>query len=264
MGTLLKAVPALQGFFTIGVLIGVGWVLAHVRVLTREHRHMMSFLALYVASPALMFVTMSQADLTRVFSHSMVAAYGAIIATATGYVVVSRLWFRHNLAGTTIGAMLSCYSNAGNLGIPVAAYALGDVTWMVPILLIQLVVLQRLHTGGIGNFFQFAERIELIRNRFHRFPGGVEPFFNHRTAKIVVRKLNHPAIPVNLANRQSPFVLEPASFAEGIGLLKQPTSFIIEIRRHIVNMVFERQQLAAGSLRFFSGIRSQIQRFQVE
>jgi len=142
MGTLLNALPALQGFFTIGVLIGVGWLLAHVRVLNGEHRKMMSLVALSVASPALMFVTMSQADLHKVFSHSVIAAYGAILFAGAAYVIVSRVWFRHNLAGTTIGAMLSCYSNAGNLGIPVAAYALGDVTWVVPILLVQLVVLQ--------------------------------------------------------------------------------------------------------------------------
>jgi predicted permease len=41
-----------------------------------------------------------------------------------------------------MSTLLACYSNAGNLGIPVAAYALGDVTWVAPILVIQMVVLQ--------------------------------------------------------------------------------------------------------------------------
>ena len=142
MATLWNALPALQGFFTIGVLIGLGWLLARVGVLTVAHREMMSLLALYVASPALMFVTMEGADLKRVFAMSVVGSYGAIAGSALIYLLATVIWFRHNVAERTIGTLLSCYSNAANLGIPVALYALGDVTWVVPILLIQLVVLQ--------------------------------------------------------------------------------------------------------------------------
>jgi len=142
MGAIWDALPALEGFFTIGVLIALGWVLARARVLTTDHRKMMSLLALYVASPALMFTTMLTADLSRVFAVSVIAAYGAIAGVAGIYILATILFFRRPLADRTIGTLLSCYSNAGNLGIPVAAYALGDVTWVVPILLIQMVILQ--------------------------------------------------------------------------------------------------------------------------
>jgi len=148
MGAVWNALPALEGFFTIGVLIGVGWVLARFGVLTVEHRKMMSLLALYVASPALMFVTMVNADLKRVFAWSVVGSYGAIVGVALIYILATIVFFHHHtLAERTIGALLSCYSNAGNLGIPVAAYALGDVTWVVPILLIQMVLLQPIGLG---------------------------------------------------------------------------------------------------------------------
>ena len=147
MGAIWNALPALEGFFTIGVLIALGWVLARVGVLTVEHRKMMSLLALYVASPALMFVTMVNADLRRVFALSVIGSYGAILGVALIYILATILFFRHTLAERTIGTLLSCYSNAGNLGIPVAAYALGDVTWVVPILLIQMVLLQPIGLG---------------------------------------------------------------------------------------------------------------------
>ena len=147
MDAILDALPALEGFFAIGVLIGVGWLLARWGVLTVEHREMMSLLAFYVASPALMFVTMAGADLSRVFAVSVVASYGAIAGVALIYILATIVFFRHPLAERTIGTLLSCYSNAGNLGIPVAAYALGDVTWVVPILLIQMVVLQPVGLG---------------------------------------------------------------------------------------------------------------------
>ena len=142
MAEILRALPALTGFFTIGVLIGLGWLLARFGVLTSPHRKMMSLLALYVASPALMFATMMQADLTRVFAHSVLASYIAIAAVAVLYISATIIRFHHDLAQGTVGTLLACYSNAGNLGIPVAAYALGDVAWIVPILLIQMVVLQ--------------------------------------------------------------------------------------------------------------------------
>jgi len=142
MGAIVAALPALEGFFTIGVLIGLGWLLARVGLFTSDHRHLMSLLAFYVASPALMYSMLVQADLTRVFAWSAVASYGAIAVAALVYLVASAWFRRRDLSGTTIGTFLSCYSNAGNLGIPVAAYALKDVRWIVPILLIQLVILQ--------------------------------------------------------------------------------------------------------------------------
>ena len=145
MGALVGALQTLEGFFTIGVLILVGWILARTRVLTTDHRKMMSHIALFVASPALMFNTMAGADLHRVFDVSVIAAYGAIVTTAVLSVVAGLWWFHRSDASTpgrAITAMLACYSNAGNLGIPVAAYALHDVTWVVPILLVQIAVLQ--------------------------------------------------------------------------------------------------------------------------
>jgi predicted permease len=142
VNTIVAGLPALQGFFTIAALVGLGWILAWRGVLQVEHRQYMSLLALWVASPALMFTTMVDADLGRVFSTAVLAAYGSIAAVGLVYLVLARLVWRPRVPHGLIGLLLSCYSNAGNLGIPVAAYALHDVTWVVPILLIQVVVLQ--------------------------------------------------------------------------------------------------------------------------
>lgn len=142
MGAVLGALPALEGFFTIAVLIGLGWLAARIGLFTIEHRHLLSSMAFTLASPALLYSMLIQADLSRVFTRSAVAAYGAIAVAGLVYLIVSRWACRHDVSGTIIGTFLSAYSNAGNLGIPVAAYALRDVTWIVPILLIQVVLLQ--------------------------------------------------------------------------------------------------------------------------
>lgn len=133
---------ALAGFLTIGVLIAVGYAMAHLGVLTDNDRRMMSKLALVVSSPVLMMMILSRADLDHVFARSVIASAAAILTAGGLYLIISAFAFRHSLEGRTIGTLLACYTNAGNLGLPVATYALGDGTWMAPILLIQMIILQ--------------------------------------------------------------------------------------------------------------------------
>lgn len=104
----------------------------------------MSRIAFLVGCPALMGTMMAQADLERVFSLSVVASYGAIVLAALLGLLASFTAFRSTQRGRgrVITVLLACYSNAGNIGLPVAAYALGDVTWIAPILIIQMAFLQ--------------------------------------------------------------------------------------------------------------------------
>jgi predicted permease len=135
-------VAALTGYLTIGLLIGLGWLLARIGLLTVEYRRLMSSLAFNVATPALLYSMMAAADLDQVFARSVPVSYAAIAGAGLVYLAASRLWRGHDLADRTIGTLLACYTNAGNLGLPVAAYVLGDITWMAPILLIQVGFLQ--------------------------------------------------------------------------------------------------------------------------
>lgn len=134
---------ALSGYLTIWSVIGVGWVVAHLRVLTEQHRRMLSRLAFTVASPALLLGLVSRADLGHLFSGTLVVSALAIVFTAAVYLVAARVLLgRAGLADRVVGTLCSVYTNAGNLGLPVAAYVLGDMTWMAPILLIQVGLLQ--------------------------------------------------------------------------------------------------------------------------
>lgn len=59
------------------------------------------------------------------------------------YIAVGAL--RHWGTGpTTIGALCAGYVNAGNLGIPIAVYVLGDATLIAPVLLFQLLIVSPL------------------------------------------------------------------------------------------------------------------------
>lgn len=134
----------LQGFATIGLLIALGFALAHWRVFDLSAQQMMGKLAFFVASPALMLTVLQDTDVHGVLSTSLVALLAAIGSVLLVHVLLARFVFRHDLATTTLGAMCSTYANAGNLGLPIAAYVLGDAALVAPLLLLQLLVLQPL------------------------------------------------------------------------------------------------------------------------
>jgi predicted permease len=132
----------LEGFATIAIVIGVGLVLAHLNVLGAESQLMLSRLAFFVASPALMVTVLSRSDVSAVFSRSLVATIFGMVTTGSLYVVVARLRWHKNLGETVIGTLSSVYVNSANLGLPIAAYVLGDAALVAPILLLQLIVVQ--------------------------------------------------------------------------------------------------------------------------
>ncbi|MFE9724818.1 AEC family transporter [Streptomyces sp. NPDC005794] len=129
----------LTGFAVIAVVIGVGYVLGRRGHLGDDSRTVLTRLAFHVASPALLFTTLAGADLSVVFSQRLlVTAAGTAVAAALFVTVgLVRGWDTGQL---TIGALCSSYVNAGNLGIPIAVYVLGDASLVAPVLLFQQIV----------------------------------------------------------------------------------------------------------------------------
>jgi predicted permease len=133
-----------EGFATIGVVIGLGVLLAQLGVLDLAAQRMLSRLSFFVASPALMVTVLGRADVTDVLSRSLVATAAAVLVCAVLYLLAARLVWRKPAADTVIGTLSAVYVNAGNLGLPIAAYVLGDAALVAPTLLMQLLVLQPL------------------------------------------------------------------------------------------------------------------------
>jgi predicted permease len=129
----------LTGFAVIAVVIAVGYLLGRRGYLGDQGREVLTRLAFHVASPALLFTTCAQADLSVVFSSSLLVTALSTAAVAGVFVTVGvvRRW---GTGRTTIGALCSGYVNSGNLGIPIAVYVLGDASLVAPVLLFQLVV----------------------------------------------------------------------------------------------------------------------------
>jgi len=79
-----------------------------------------------------------------VLSRSLVATVVGVVVPATVYVVAAWWRWRRSAGERVIGALASSYVNAGNLGLPVASYVLGDAALVAPTLLLQLLVIQPL------------------------------------------------------------------------------------------------------------------------
>jgi predicted permease len=131
-----------EGFATIGVIIALGFLLAQLGVLDLTAQKVLSRLSFFVASPALMVLVLGSADVTSVLSKSLAATATAVLVCAALYLVAARWVWRKPVADATIGTMSAVYVNAGNLGLPIAAYVLGDAALVAPTLLMQLLVLQ--------------------------------------------------------------------------------------------------------------------------
>lgn len=71
----------LEGFATIGVVVGLGFVLAHFEILGVPAQLILSRLAFYVASPALLIVVMSRTPIRAIFSANLVASFASVVLT---------------------------------------------------------------------------------------------------------------------------------------------------------------------------------------
>jgi len=131
----------LEGFATIGAVIAVGAMLAQLRIVDLSASEVLSRLAFFVASPALILSLMSRTDVSHVLSRQLAATIIGVLVPLVVYVAAARLVWHRGLGHIVVGGFSSAYVNAGNLGLPVAAYVLGDVTYVVPTLLLQLCVL---------------------------------------------------------------------------------------------------------------------------
>ncbi len=139
-----RVTGVLHGFVTLTVVIGVGWLLGHLRVLDLSAQRVLAEVAFQVGSPALMITVLADADVRSLFSRNLIATIAGVVVPVAIFVAAARLIWRLPLSQTVIGSLASAYVNAGNLGLPIAAYVLGDAALVAPTLLLQLIVIQPL------------------------------------------------------------------------------------------------------------------------
>jgi predicted permease len=130
----------LSSFLVVGSIIVLGYLLQRNHILGNNAELIITRLVFFVASPALLFTTVGRSKPADVFGPAMAVQVISVVAVIIVYVLFSILVWKQSWAQTVVGSMSSSYVNAGNLGIPLAAYVLGNAAQIAPILLFQLAI----------------------------------------------------------------------------------------------------------------------------
>ncbi|GAB3700420.1 AEC family transporter [Corynebacterium nasicanis] len=140
----------ITGFAIILAVIAVGVILSRTGVIGDDReRLVLNRVAFYAASPALLFTSVAKSDAQTLFSPVILVIFCATVATAALYILASVLLFRQDIPTTTMGAASSCYFNSVNIGLPVSIYVLGEATYVVPVLVLQMVVFTPFILAGL-------------------------------------------------------------------------------------------------------------------
>jgi malonate transporter len=97
-------------------------------------------LVFFVATPALLVATLATTPVAGVFTAAFLPFLASTLAVAAGTAALARWRWRLGRGGGTVATMCASYVNAGYLGIPVAAFVLGDVSYAIPVVLFQVLL----------------------------------------------------------------------------------------------------------------------------
>ncbi|MGH3876808.1 MAG: AEC family transporter, partial [Actinophytocola sp.] len=159
-GASLSAV--LAGFGALALVIAIGWLVGRAKVLGDDAPGVLSRLSYFVATPALLLHTLADADPGVLASTTLIAIAGSAVLCGLLYVVVARWRWHQGPARLTIGVFASSYVNAGNLGIPISVYVLGDAAYVAPVLLFQVLVLSPIGLSILAGARPGQSRLRLL------------------------------------------------------------------------------------------------------
>lgn len=129
---------ALSGFTLIGVIVLVGWVAGRWAGLPEGAEAVLGRVVYLIMTPCLLFTGAAAADLGVLLREPLIVSTAAAVLCLG----LHALLVRGRDPGTRIvGALAAGYTNANYIGIPVAAYVLGDATLVVPVVMVQLLVI---------------------------------------------------------------------------------------------------------------------------
>ncbi len=132
----------LEGFSIIWVVIAVGYLVGRTGVLGPQARYVLNRVTFFVASPALLFMTLADSDPVAVLGPLLWVAAISAVLTAVVYYLVTTRWLKRQASEKIVAAMAASTVNSANLGLPIALYVLGDISYAAPIILFQLALYQ--------------------------------------------------------------------------------------------------------------------------
>jgi hypothetical protein len=130
----------LAAFGALWAITAVGWLIGRFRILGPGAETVLARLVFFVAAPALLVVTLANTPVAGVFTAAFVPFVASTVVVATAVAAVARWRWRLGRGDGMVAALCASYVNGGYLGIPIAAFVLGDVSFAVPVLLFQVLL----------------------------------------------------------------------------------------------------------------------------
>ena len=123
-------------------ILAVGYLCGARRVLGAESSEALNAFVYWVALPALLFRSMAEVDLDRVWNAPFLVAFtGASVATWVIATLAGRFLFRLNGPEAALHGLNGAYANSGYMGIPLAIAAYGQAAALPAILAAMISVL---------------------------------------------------------------------------------------------------------------------------
>ncbi|MFF2346655.1 AEC family transporter [Pseudarthrobacter sp. NPDC058119] len=130
----------LKGFFVVGTVLLVGYILGRTSALGPHGTKVLSTLTFLVGLPSLMFSMIATRHISDVLSQTGLISVVTAVAVMALFAVIGAL-ARWGIRRITIGALSTGIVNSTNLGVPLSLYVLGSATYVTPIMLFQLSVI---------------------------------------------------------------------------------------------------------------------------
>jgi len=169
----------LSGFFIIWLIIAVGYGVGRTDALGPNAQPVLSRLAFFVASPALLFNTLSESDVFLVLGPQLwIATLSAGIAALVYLALAKFLVAKRSGSERMIAALSASMMNSANLGLPIAAYVLGSASYAAPVILFQLAIYTPIYvfvldSQTLKESQQDDSKVKVVRSGFWRSLGRI-------------------------------------------------------------------------------------------
>ncbi len=131
----------LSAFVPIWLLTAAGWGAARSGVLGEQAETVLGRFVFHIAMPASLLAMLARTPLRDLADPSLLVFAAGTVAVSLAGLAASRFLFGRGPADQALGGMAAGYVNSANLGIPVAVQVLGNASFVVAVVLFQVLAI---------------------------------------------------------------------------------------------------------------------------